>query len=161
MRLGPAINWSRQFTAIVHSSSRVCSVPKKIVDGELVPLVDIVDFDLAEGDCGVTLAINTVLHLPELLHLLFTKLVSHEVQQSEFADPVQYRVHHLCVQRGCQEEHQGCHLLLLALDFHLLFLLSNVPDSVFDLLLVVVCSHLVLEGQCARIGSLLRPRLQY
>ena len=135
----------------VNEINGVSSIPDQVVHRQLVPLLDVIDFDLAEGDRGIAMAIDTVLHLPKLLHLLLAELVSHKVQKSELADAVQNRVDHLCVHRRGQKKHQWCHFLLFGLNLDVLLLTLNVPDSLLNLPRFFILQYLDRDGPLTRV----------
>jgi len=54
----------------------------------VVPLFDVFDVQLSNGDCCVSIAIDSVLHRLECLYLFLRELVFHEVKEGKQANPL-------------------------------------------------------------------------
>ena len=82
------------FQEIVCLTTNLCiyAIIYNIFNIELVPLLYVANDDLSESDCSVSVAVHSILHGSELLHLLLVKLVTHVVEKCELADTVQYGI---------------------------------------------------------------------
>ena len=70
----------------------------KVRGGHLVPLLDVLDLYLPEGDRSIAILVNFILHSLEVFHLICCKLISHVVKKREFADTMQYGVYELGIE---------------------------------------------------------------
>ena len=100
-----------------------------------IPLFYVFYVDLSNCYCGVSMAIDSILHSLERLYLLLRELVFHEVEQRELANAIQDRVDHLQVKRRTQKKHKRLYFFFPSFCLDAILFLGNFLCQLIDLLL--------------------------